>query len=134
MDYWTGAHAADQKSLPGFSDNRPSKWWTVYELPSFDTTAHGPQLSGEMLATLHPAALEQTLLKDLTREYTLDEIAILTRAAPAKILGLQDRGSLSPATSPTSFSMNSATIGRPRSQTPVPFGNEVHVCYKEIDG
>ncbi len=49
-----------------------------------------------MLATLHPAALEQTLLKDLTREYTLDEIAILTRAAPAKILGLQDRGSLSP--------------------------------------
>ena len=35
-----------------------------------------------------------SLLKSLTREYTLDEIAILTRAGPARSLGLKDRGHL----------------------------------------
>jgi formylmethanofuran dehydrogenase subunit A len=33
-------------------------------------------------------------LKDIDREYSLYEIATLTRAAPAKILGLADRGHL----------------------------------------
>jgi formylmethanofuran dehydrogenase subunit A len=32
----------------------------------------------------------------LTREYSLREIAIMTRAGPARILGLADRGRLSP--------------------------------------
>jgi formylmethanofuran dehydrogenase subunit A len=35
-------------------------------------------------------------LASLTREYTLYEIAIMTRAAPAKTLGLADRGHLGP--------------------------------------
>ncbi|WP_181704112.1 formylmethanofuran dehydrogenase subunit A [Chthonobacter albigriseus] len=39
-------------------------------------------------------AKERTGLADLTREYTLEEIAIMTRAAPAKLLGLFDRGHL----------------------------------------
>jgi formylmethanofuran dehydrogenase subunit A len=47
-----------------------------------------------MLERLHPAVRERTLLRELTREYTLDEIAIMTRAAPAKILGLSGLGSL----------------------------------------
>lgn len=47
-----------------------------------------------MLERLHPAVRERTLLRELTREYTLDEIAIVTRAAPAKILGLNGLGSL----------------------------------------
>jgi len=35
-----------------------------------------------------------TTLPSLTREYTLSEIATMTRAAPAKLLGLPDRGHL----------------------------------------
>lgn len=49
-----------------------------------------------MLETIHPRAAENSLLRELTREYTLDEVAIITRAAPARILGLHDRGTLSP--------------------------------------
>ena len=49
----------------------------------------------EMLAKISPDAQAQaSLLKSLTREYSLDEVAILTRAGPAKSLGLQDLGHL----------------------------------------
>ena len=50
----------------------------------------------DMLATLHPAAREASLLPGLDREYSLYEIAILTRAAPARSLGLRDKGHLGP--------------------------------------
>ncbi len=48
------------------------------------------------LSQLHPLVVERSVLKDLEREYTLDEIAILTRTAPARLLGLDDRGQISP--------------------------------------
>lgn len=48
------------------------------------------------LAAIHPSAADSCLLKELDREYTLDEIAIITRAAPARLLGLCDRGHLNP--------------------------------------
>ena len=49
----------------------------------------------DMLQKINPDAQAQSeLLKSLTREYTLDEIAILTRAGPAKSLGLVGRGHL----------------------------------------
>ena len=35
-------------------------------------------------------------LASLEREYTLSEVAIMTRAAPARLLGLTDRGHLAP--------------------------------------
>src|SRR5262245_47187986 len=35
-----------------------------------------------------------TTLPAITREYSLQEIAIMTRAAPARLLGLKDRGHL----------------------------------------
>src|SRR5262249_30019778 len=38
--------------------------------------------------------LERSTLKDLDREYTLYEIAIITRAAPARMLGLPHKGHL----------------------------------------
>lgn len=41
-------------------------------------------------------AKERTGLAALTREYTLEEVAIMTRAAPARVLGLHDRGHLKP--------------------------------------
>jgi formylmethanofuran dehydrogenase subunit A len=48
----------------------------------------------EQLAQLHPDAQAMTTLGTLQREYTLHEIAILTRAAPARLLGLADMGHL----------------------------------------
>lgn len=39
-------------------------------------------------------AIETTTLRELRREYSLVEIAIMTRAAPARLLGLTDRGHL----------------------------------------
>jgi formylmethanofuran dehydrogenase subunit A len=37
---------------------------------------------------------ERTMLKDIDRELTLNDVAILTRAAPARILGLDQKGHL----------------------------------------
>lgn len=51
------------------------------------------------LARLHPDVATQSALKDITRELSLDEIAILTRAGPARLLGLSDRGHLAPGAS-----------------------------------
>ena len=48
----------------------------------------------DMLATLNPEAVAASTLGALTREYTLYEIAIMTRAAPARSLGLEGFGSL----------------------------------------
>jgi formylmethanofuran dehydrogenase subunit A len=50
----------------------------------------------EILKTCHPRVLERCQLSDLTREYTLGEIAIITRAGPARILGLANKGHLGP--------------------------------------
>lgn len=50
----------------------------------------------EILKRVHPRVLERSVLKDLDREYSLYEIAIITRAAPARILGLPHKGHLGP--------------------------------------
>ena len=50
----------------------------------------------EILARIHPAARRHSALAEIAREYTIQEIAILTRAAPARALGLSDRGHLGP--------------------------------------
>lgn len=50
----------------------------------------------EVLETLPEAVRLRTCLRDHTREYTLQEIAIITRAAPAKLLGLSSKGHLGP--------------------------------------
>ncbi len=48
----------------------------------------------EVLATVNPKVLQYSALADLKREYSLSEIAIITRAGPAKILGLKNKGHL----------------------------------------
>lgn len=53
-------------------------------------------LRDETLGRLPEKARERTGLKDLSREYTLSEIAIVTRAGPARILGLAHKGHLGP--------------------------------------
>jgi len=53
-------------------------------------------LRAEWISRLPPAALPVTTLPSLTREYSLYEIATMTRVAPARLLGLPDRGRLEP--------------------------------------
>lgn len=48
------------------------------------------------LERLHPRITRATNLFDLNREYTLDEIAVITRAGPARALGLSNKGHLGP--------------------------------------
>jgi len=48
----------------------------------------------EMVASLNAAAVRESVLSGLSREYSLYEIAVVTRAAPAKILGLTKKGHL----------------------------------------
>ena len=49
----------------------------------------------DILNQLPEGILEHTILHTLKREYTLNEISIMTRAAPAQILGLKKKGNLS---------------------------------------
>ena len=48
----------------------------------------------DVLKTCHPDVRQRSTLGDLDREYTLNEIAIITRAGPARIVGLKDKGHL----------------------------------------
>jgi formylmethanofuran dehydrogenase subunit A len=48
----------------------------------------------EQLAKLHPEVAASAPLREIRRELSLYEIAIMTRAAPARLLGLADRGQL----------------------------------------
>lgn len=50
----------------------------------------------DRLAQLNVDAQALTTLGSIEREYTLNEIAVLTRAAPAKLLGISDIGHLAP--------------------------------------
>src|SRR5262249_58188018 len=50
----------------------------------------------EVLKRVHPRVLQRSTLKDLDREYSLYEIAIITRASPARLLGLKHKGHLGP--------------------------------------
>jgi formylmethanofuran dehydrogenase subunit A len=49
-----------------------------------------------VMTRLDQEALSMTLLPQLTREYSLNDIAVMTRAAAARLLGLEDRGHLRP--------------------------------------
>jgi formylmethanofuran dehydrogenase subunit A len=53
-------------------------------------------LRAQWISELPPAAMAVTTLPSISREYTLREIATMTRSAPAKLLGLTDRGRLDP--------------------------------------
>ncbi|MBS0232060.1 MAG: formylmethanofuran dehydrogenase subunit A [Proteobacteria bacterium] len=48
----------------------------------------------DMMQKINPDALKYSTLASLDREYTLYEVAIMTRAGPARSLGLKDRGHL----------------------------------------
>ncbi len=48
----------------------------------------------DMMQKINPDAASSSVLASLDREYTLYDIAIMTRAGPARSLGLKDRGHL----------------------------------------
>lgn len=48
----------------------------------------------EAMKSVHPKLAERSVLADLKREYSLYEIAIITRASPARILGMPNKGHL----------------------------------------
>jgi len=50
----------------------------------------------EVFRGVNAKALARTRLPELDREYSLSEIAIITRAAPARLLGLSRKGHLGP--------------------------------------
>ncbi|MBL9080608.1 MAG: formylmethanofuran dehydrogenase subunit A [Planctomycetales bacterium] len=50
----------------------------------------------DVLKACPPQVRERSTLYDLKREYTLNEIAIITRAGPARMLGLKNKGHLGP--------------------------------------
>ena len=53
------------------------------------------EFRNDQLRRANKRAIQRTvLLDDLEREYTLEEIAIVTRAGPARLLGLRDKGHL----------------------------------------
>jgi formylmethanofuran dehydrogenase subunit A len=53
------------------------------------------EFRNEQIRRVNKQAMRRTvLLDDLDREYTLEEIAIITRAGPARLLGLRDKGHL----------------------------------------
>ena len=53
-------------------------------------------LRAEILERLPAKVKERSALKELSREYSLSEIAVITRAGPARILGLDRKGHLGP--------------------------------------
>ncbi len=53
-------------------------------------------LRQETLQRVPPSVLERCTLADLDRQYTMQEIAIITRAAPARMLGLGMQGTPGP--------------------------------------
>jgi formylmethanofuran dehydrogenase subunit A len=79
------------------------------------------QYREECLAEIHPAARRATLLGGNAREYTLREIAIMTRAAPARSLGLSDRGHLAAG------AVADVVVYRPQSDIEAMFRYPVHV-------
>jgi formylmethanofuran dehydrogenase subunit A len=54
------------------------------------------EFRNECLKRVHPRVLRETRLPNIEREYTLEEIAIITRAGPARALGLKHKGTLAP--------------------------------------
>ena len=68
----------------------------------FTAYPHLMQLLGDAafrraaFARLPAAVRRRSPLKDMTREYTLQELCIVTRAAPARIAGLTSKGHLGP--------------------------------------
>lgn len=78
-----------------FSTDHPNGApYTTY--PDLFALIMSHEMRTRWLADLPQAAVEMTTLPSITREYSFYDIATMTRVAPAKLLGLGDRGHLGP--------------------------------------
>jgi formylmethanofuran dehydrogenase subunit A len=85
----------DDPSRVFFTTDHPNgAHFTTY--PDIFALLMSKDLRAQWMAELPPAAMAVTTLPSIAREYTLPEIATMTRSAPAKLLGLADRGRLDP--------------------------------------
>ncbi len=75
----------------------------------------------DMLATIDPRAAQMSTLGSIDREYSMYEMAIMTRAAPARSLGLSDRGHLGAGAAAD------ITVYRPHSNLERMFGKPEYV-------
>jgi formylmethanofuran dehydrogenase subunit A len=76
------------------TDHPNGAHFTTY--PEIFALLMSSDLRAQWISELPQAAMAVTTLPSITREYTLPEIATMTRSAPAKLLGLADRGRLDP--------------------------------------
>ena len=83
---------ADPRRVFFTTDHPNGAPFTTY--PDIFALLMSKELRAEWLSRLPAEAVAVTTLPSLTREYTLYEIATMTRAAPAKLLGLPGRGHL----------------------------------------
>ncbi|CAN5855577.1 formylmethanofuran dehydrogenase subunit A [soil metagenome] len=67
-----------------------------YHYPEIIHLLMDRNLRAEFLERMPKGVRNRTTLADLDREYSLSEIGIITRAAPARILGLKNKGHLGP--------------------------------------
>ena len=88
------ASPADRRPVAGLPEHRSSQRRTLHELPSGHPAAHGSRLPQGDVRESAPAGAERSLLPELDREYSLGEIAVITRAGPARALGLEHKGHL----------------------------------------
>jgi formylmethanofuran dehydrogenase subunit A len=85
---------ADPSRVFFTTDHPNGAHFTTY--PEIFALLMSRDLRAQWISELPQAAMAVTTLPSITREYTLPEIAIMTRSAPAKLLGLADRGRLDP--------------------------------------
>ncbi len=76
--------------------HRSSERRAVHHLSRPVLAADEPRDAGAWIAELPAEAMAVTTLPSIAREYSWTEIATMTRAAPARLLGLADRGHLAP--------------------------------------
>jgi formylmethanofuran dehydrogenase subunit A len=81
----------------------------------------------DCLAQIHPAARKASALAGMTREYSLREIAIMTRAGPARSLGLAERGHLAPG------AVADVVVYRPGSDVAAMFRAPAHVFKSGVE-
>jgi formylmethanofuran dehydrogenase subunit A len=83
MDPWRCAMTSDHPNGGAF-----------YRYPEIIALLMDRELRRDTMARMPHQLRERTILADISREYTLRDVAIVTRAAPAKILGLTNKGHL----------------------------------------
>ena len=90
-----GAFPPDHRPLAGFLHDRPPERRAIHRLSAAVRTADEPRRTRrDGREPCRNRRWRLSTLASIEREYTLEEIAIMTRAAPAKLLGLKDRGHL----------------------------------------